>query len=269
MFWGFIHRNRFKKINSFCLFIGYPRTGHSLVCALLDAHPNIVISMEWNVLHYFIKGYKKYQIFWSIVKNSQNFREKTNSILTGYSYKVDGLSQGHSNKILVIGDKMAGTTSGTILHNPSILDKFENALGTKIKMIHIIRNPFDTITTMAIRILARKYPDEKPDYLNLLPCIKRFFNYASIIQRIKNDNKFDLIDIYHEDVISDPQKALKQLTKYLSIEATNQYYFSCSKIVYNQPNKSRYQIKWPKELINFVEGETIKFIFLKHYKYDN
>jgi hypothetical protein len=38
------------QVRSFCLFIGYPRSGHSLVGSLLDAHPDIAIAHEVNVL---------------------------------------------------------------------------------------------------------------------------------------------------------------------------------------------------------------------------
>ena len=30
----------------FVLFVGYPRSGHSIVASLLDAHPNVVIAQE-------------------------------------------------------------------------------------------------------------------------------------------------------------------------------------------------------------------------------
>ena len=38
------------QLRSFCLFIGYPRSGHSLLGSLLDAHPDIAIAHEVNAL---------------------------------------------------------------------------------------------------------------------------------------------------------------------------------------------------------------------------
>ena len=35
------------------LFVGHPRSGHSLVAAILDSHPEIVISDEFNLLYKF------------------------------------------------------------------------------------------------------------------------------------------------------------------------------------------------------------------------
>jgi hypothetical protein len=38
------HADPFADVHAFCLFVGYSRSGHSLVGALLDAHPGITIA---------------------------------------------------------------------------------------------------------------------------------------------------------------------------------------------------------------------------------
>lgn len=45
---GWMKRGQFSHIENFCMFIGYPRSGHSLIAALLDAHPEVVMGMEWG-----------------------------------------------------------------------------------------------------------------------------------------------------------------------------------------------------------------------------
>jgi hypothetical protein len=40
----------FRGIQTYCMFVGYPRTGHSLIGSLLDAHPRVVIAHELNAL---------------------------------------------------------------------------------------------------------------------------------------------------------------------------------------------------------------------------
>ncbi len=37
---------RFAEIGRFCLFVGFPRSGGSLLGALLNAHPDMVIGQE-------------------------------------------------------------------------------------------------------------------------------------------------------------------------------------------------------------------------------
>src|SRR3989344_1389974 len=36
----------FSSVRTFILFVGYPRSGHSLIGSIMDAHPNIIIAHE-------------------------------------------------------------------------------------------------------------------------------------------------------------------------------------------------------------------------------
>ena len=40
----------FNKLETFLLFIGYPRSGSTLIGSLLDAHPNVIIANEYSLL---------------------------------------------------------------------------------------------------------------------------------------------------------------------------------------------------------------------------
>ena len=42
--------NAYDEVETFVMFIGYPRSGHSLVGALLDAHPEVIIAREYDIL---------------------------------------------------------------------------------------------------------------------------------------------------------------------------------------------------------------------------
>src|SRR4029079_16080765 len=44
------HRAEIESVERFCMFIGHARSGHSIVGAALDAHPNIVTAHEANAL---------------------------------------------------------------------------------------------------------------------------------------------------------------------------------------------------------------------------
>ena len=92
------------------MFIGYPRSSHSLVAAILDAHPEIIIPDEYDVM----KKWKKYQSSTLKEKNLQKYQlfydlhhcsttqavfgiRANNSILPErlfYRYHVPGLWQG-------------------------------------------------------------------------------------------------------------------------------------------------------------------------------
>jgi hypothetical protein len=97
-------RKPFRAVRSYCIFIGYPRSGHSLVGSLLDAHPNIVIAHELDALKYMNAGFSRGQILNLIVDRSRIFT-KQGRVWTGYSYRVPGQWQGNHRDLRVIGDK--------------------------------------------------------------------------------------------------------------------------------------------------------------------
>ena len=108
----------YDGVETFVMFIGYPRSRHSLVAALLDAHPEIIIPHEYHVL----ENWRKYQSSILIQKNLQkyllfyelhqlstkqalfHFRAKSSfqTENVSYNYYVPGLWQGgYQNRIKV------------------------------------------------------------------------------------------------------------------------------------------------------------------------
>ena len=97
------------------MFIGYPRSSHSLVGAILDAHPEIIIPHQYDVIKYWNKyrpmtarktKMSKYHLFYDLhmlSKEQALFGSRSkNGKLQGYSYNVPGLWQGgHQTRIKV------------------------------------------------------------------------------------------------------------------------------------------------------------------------
>src|SRR4051812_7341147 len=86
-------RSAFSGVKTFCMFLGYPRSGHSLVGSLLDAHPNMVIAHELDVLKFVRAGFSCEQIFYLLLENSENYA-KAGRKYSGYSYAVPNQWQG-------------------------------------------------------------------------------------------------------------------------------------------------------------------------------
>ena len=60
----------YAGVETFVMFIGYPRSSHSLVGAILDAHPEIVIPHEFNLM----AKWKQYQ---SSILKEKNLQKNT------------------------------------------------------------------------------------------------------------------------------------------------------------------------------------------------
>ena len=103
----------YDSIETFVMFIGYPRSSHSLVGAILDAHPEIIIPHEyhivgqWNIyLEHALRnsGMQKYLLFYNLHSLSTwqasfGSRARKPVFLDDgiYSYNVPGAWQGTFN----------------------------------------------------------------------------------------------------------------------------------------------------------------------------
>ena len=95
------------------LFIGYERSGHSLVAALLDAHPNIVIADE----NYSSRTWQRfptkartrdnlYQALYTntvqVAKEGERSSGNCHSTLGGYMYQVPNQWQGSFDEVIQV-----------------------------------------------------------------------------------------------------------------------------------------------------------------------
>ncbi|KAJ7372498.1 hypothetical protein OS493_019007 [Desmophyllum pertusum] len=158
----------YDDIDTVLLFIGYPRSRHTLVSALLDAHPNIMLSNELNLISFYKKSpeLSKNQFFDKITSLSyflatRGRRSKaTNGTASDYvqlGYKVPNQWQGTFDQTLkILGDKVGWFTAALLSRETgrSTLELLEYEYHVKGKFIHVIRNPFDNIATMALRLLS-------------------------------------------------------------------------------------------------------------------
>jgi hypothetical protein len=256
----------FKSVESFCLFIGYPRSGHSFLGALLDAHPQIIIAMEEDALHLVKHRFSKNQLYYCLVKNSYNFTYKLKNIWTGYSYAVSDSYQGKYKELKVIGDKKGGRSTILLGNEPKLYDLLEKKTQCDIKLIHTIRNPFDDISTMVKRNLHRFKGRER--FLHEEK-ISLYFAKVSNNAQHKRNPKLQILDVYHEDFISEPVEQLKKMINFLGLDADDSYYNNCAAITYKTPHKSRYEIEWPDELKQKVVDKIRNYDFLKRYSFND
>ena len=160
-------------IKKFVFFIGYPRSGHSIVGSLMDAHPHMVIANEFLLFRnwkFFSDKQKEsgeanpfYQhksylfnilyrrSYWDTV---DGFRSEQNTV-KNYTLSMDSLWQGKFDKyISVIGDKSGGVTSDTYLNSKTTFSRYLEELKTTVKVpikaVHVVRNPYDQISTCAL-----------------------------------------------------------------------------------------------------------------------
>ena len=246
----------FHGVKHYVLFIGYPRSGHTLVGFLLDAHPQIVVASQTSALRYIKYGFRTQQIFHLLAQNSRRVA-KTGREQRRYSYNVPNQWQGRYENLQAIGESTGLTR---LRRNPSLLGSLRARLnGVDLKLIHVIRNPYDNISTMSLR-RGESLPD----------AIQRYFSMCEFVEGLKPQVEPGAVhDLKHEDLISDPQSTLKELCGFFGPSAGDKYYQDCASIIFKSSHKTRHDVEWSAELIASVKQQMSGFPFLSAYAYDD
>lgn len=254
--WGGVrNRQSFRDVETFCLFIGHPRSGHTLVGTLLNAHPDVVIAHELDALRYVDLRFRRNQIYQLILEQDRMFTGG-GSVKREFNYKVPDEWQGRFRTLLVIGDKRGNSSIRRLDKNPQVLDRLRRVVGVKVRIIHVARNPFDNITTMARRAGC-----------GLDKAIDRYFRSCAGIVRVTEQVPSEVLDMTHEALVANPTGCLVELCDFLEIEPTEAYLTHCASVVYSSPRKTRDDGDWSQERIERVQEQIAEFSFLAHYSY--
>jgi len=177
--------------------------------------------------------------------------------------------QGKYKTIKHIGDKLAGQTTMMLLTDPELLDKLEQKISVPIKIIHVIRNPYDTITTIAKRAFEKSGSKGELNTDFLASFIDKYFVRAAVVKKLKDAGEFEILDLYHEDIIENRGSALTRLVDFLEVEITDNYITRCSESIYKKPHKSRLEFDWSDDLKIKVRENLAKYSFMEHYRFED
>ena len=248
----------FRDIETYCMFVGYPRTGHSLIGSLLDAHPRIVIAHELDAVNLFKHGFSRNQVFHLLLENSKKMAAMGRRH-SGYSYEVPHQWQGRFEKLQVLGDKKGATSAMHFYNDPGLLNFVINKVGKEVKLVHVIRNPYDVLATMTQRSPRR----------TLAMHIDIFFRLCSSIWRLKSELHPDQVfDLRLESFIEAPKPHLERLCSFVGVRTDEQYLEDCASIVFKSPKKSRFDVQWDPTSVSKVRERMEEFSFLSGYAYN-
>lgn len=239
-----------------CLFIGYPRSGHSLVSSLLDAHPQAIIAHRLDLVKYVAIGYSMRELGYLVLRNSQRFAG-TGRELTAYKYTVPDSWQGRYVDLKVIGDQEGRLTAERLADNPTLIEQLQK-LGIQVRFIHVIRNPYDNIASWSIRA-----------HMSVARGVQRYFDLCKAVEAVKACLPVEVVmDVRHEDMLVDIEGYLTQICSFLDLEVSDGYLHSCSQVAYQAPHRTRNLVHWTSQLCGVVREGIERFDFLHGYTYD-
>ena len=229
---------------------------------MLNAHPEIVISNELDALYLFSLAVPRNIIFSQILKQEQQFGDGGYQ-WTGYDYAVPDQYQGKFERLRVIGDKKAGQSTRRLANNLGLLDDVRHSVRIPIRVIHIVRNPFDNITTM-----YRRQPHRFDGAGGLRGTIDFYRQLTKTIDDIRARLQPDeFFDVRYESFVESPGPHLVQLCTFLGVDAPPDYIEACAKIV-RSASQTRDQVTWSAEERHEVEALIEAHPHLGGYDYD-
>ncbi len=248
---------------TFCTFVGHNKSGSSLCSALLDAHPDVVLSDEVDLLRYVEHGFQREQLFALAARGARAEARKgrvTARRLEPYSYAVAGGSQGSSPRPLVVGDSTTGTSTRRFGADPDLWDRILlDVRPATPKLLHVIRNPFDPISVMMVR-----------GHRSFANSIDHYFDACATVGgdpppgRSGRRARGALRGLVDDTAVVTPVAVLVPRRRC----RRPRYLDACAAIVTRQPEPSRVMVEWTNPWITTVERRLADHGFLQGYSYD-
>jgi hypothetical protein len=239
------------QIKYYLSFIGWGRSGNSLVGALLDFHPNVYVKNEFFPLQERFKTQE--QIFKKILEKIERKRKK------GTTQKWGGFDHGtfedmYKGVPFVVGGKKGGFTSNKLIDEPEFFTKvYDEIIKVPVKWLHIQRNPFDNISSFRkIKSIERG--------------IELYFKHAQAVKQVLESDR-DCLTVRQEDLIANTKREVQRMCDHMDIETYPKYLNHCRKVVWKKPNKSRFKKKWSNKNIRIVEEKMKEYEFMRGYTY--
>jgi hypothetical protein len=240
------------------MFAGYPRSGHTLVASILNAHPNIICSNQQYIMND-ISGDIEFNLAKiNILDKIQSGNYKTRWNQNAY---IDPCKK---EELLVIGDKTGHRTVEHLISTPEDLDYFKKIIPWPIKWIHVVRNPFDNLATWTKKNYeSRKLKANIGTEFDIV-----FERYTALNDKIKELKETeDVLTINHERVIRFVDKTLDELCLFLDIEKRAVWRSKIIKVLWKDPRITRRAIKWsPQDRVKVLKL-TKKYPWLLGYDF--
>jgi hypothetical protein len=254
----------FADLERFCFFIGYARSGHTLVGAMLDAHPEVVIAHELDAVSCVRHHFTRAQLFALLLERDHRFGDM-GWTWSGYQYEVPGQYQGRYERLRVLGDKRANSAALQLARWPELLDRIRHTVKVPIRVVHVTRNPYDNIATAARR---HRFPSTE---LSVLTQATNWYETScDAVDRIRRMlEPSELLDIRYESFIEEPKVSLGELCRFVGVEPEASYLDACAGLIWPSAKRTRDDVEWSEEERRGVERLIERHELLGSYTFDD
>lgn len=233
-------RRRWCRAHAVCLFLSPPRSGHSLLGALLDAHPDAAIGHELDALLFMRWGWRLVEVL-PLLERSAQWAATQEMLPGGYGYRLAG--QGQVRQPLVIGDKHGEATLVELARRPWLRQRLELTSPAPLHWLRAVRHPLDNIATIALKIDSIAAGVLPPGGTSLQRAEAYFFQLADWMDQAGGPQS-RLLDVRHEDLLAEPERELGRLAGFLGLDPDPAWLARCQAILQPEPHLTRRTVCW-------------------------
>lgn len=249
-----LHPAALRRVRVFAQFAGYPRSGHSLVGAMLDAHPEARLAHELDAMGLFAKGMLQSDILPLCHDMSLRFAAD-GRWWNGLRYEIADAPAPRAPR--VIGDKKGDWAVRWCLREPGLLRRFEGHLRPEPRWIVVTRHPLDVVATMSLRV-GRDYDRiriaHRDDPARAAAAIRDAQARGDIATAARDDMVADFLDLTdgvlgmmragtrsrwhvlpYETLVARPKQALADLADFLDLDPDPAWIAACARLVRPAP----------------------------------
>lgn len=245
-----------KQARSYCLVIGSPRSGSTLLGAVIGAHSRAVIANESRSSALFWNGLTREDILSDIAQNASADASNGRSAQV-HRYEADS-SVGRKTDIIVVGDKIWNTATLMLHGKPTLIPSLEEQMRARLCLVHSVRNPFDTISTA-----HRKSGASIRDRIRW--CFMHYEAVAALHERLPAAM---IIDVHHEDLLAEPERQFDRLCLHLGLPARDEHMLAIRRIMSHSPRRTSAEVNWSAGDIDDVLRRIDGIAFLHRYRHE-
>lgn len=283
-----IYAYRGRNVERFLLTIGYNRSGSSLLGQLLNAHKEIVISHESQILQQlhalrFVPTPSQRGRATRLIlqKDRQAMREESYRE-SRYSYAVNGLWQGRYSRLRVIGDKRSPHTSILLgMSGTKRIDRLRRCVRVPVLFLFNVRNPYDILASRRLNRLRDQAHADIPALRVYSPTdseridireedVRWFFDLSENISRaLAMIPEESTLPMRYEEFIASPKEMLRRACAFLGVSCDDDYLDACAAFTLRTPHPTRLKVLYSDAQIAQIAAAIAKYPWLAGYDFDN
>jgi len=98
--------------------------------------------------------------------------------------------------------------------------------------------------------------------------IDQYFTMATPNQHVRERYRDAVLDIPGHEIVLRPKETLQRLCDHLGVTCSENYFETCSKILYGAPSFTRNTVVWTVEQKERVANMIKKYPFMSEYSFD-